>query len=719
MRAVSLLSLFLAACSFQPEVPVDDPGGPAVLPGEGGVIEAPGLRPALPVSGEPTESTVMHVDEGRDVSLTLDVDLGAVLVATADQAGVNVVPVGAEPTRLARIGETTWVTLRASGELVRLGWDAQGRPVIEDRVAVGAEPFDVAPSLVAQRLYVSLSQEDAVVALDARTLEVIGRWGVDGEPRWIQVIRDGDGERVIVASSRSPRLVTLDPTTGARTLRELRLVGAAFDAAGLPLALHARLSGGLAQLPDGRVVAPAVLADTDLRPKPEVAPPMPPQRDTGLPGETDATGERDTGLHEPPPPGDGGCADGGGGAYGQPIDPSCKDPGSVGRFTPVLVVVDPAHLAVGGAVPPVVLGLGAFLPDDAAGTTADPSAGVVTAAGRVVRGVPGDAIVADTPLGPAVWVPMPSEDAVVGVLVDAAATEGVFGVDGPVQLGLRAALPAADGVVAVHTVASRDVLTWGSVGRTWSRVTDVELELAVRGLMPGMPPISSPASHVAGPASPLSAELRRGRDLFTSATTPSMAASGAGVSCDTCHVDGRSDGFTWQFEDMPRQTPQLAVGIADTLPITWLGTVPTVEEEIRLTTTLRMGGHGPDSADTAALAAWVAQLRPPVRPEPATAEAAAQVARGRALFTSAEVGCASCHAGDASTDGDTWQVLGFDVATNTPTLRGLGASAPYLHDGSAETLRDLLLRVRDGSMGNTGTLTDAQLDDLEAYLKTL
>ena len=57
---------------------------------------------------------------------------------------------------------------------------------------------------------------------------------------------------------------------------------------------------------------------------------------------------------------------------------------------------------------------------------------------------------------------------------------------------------------------------------------------------------------------------------------------------------------------------------------------------------------------------------------------------------------------------------GFD----TPSLRGIGLSAPYFHDGRYATLKDLLLGSRT-AMGHTAQLSTADLDALEAYLRTL
>ena len=66
-----------------------------------------------------------------------------------------------------------------------------------------------------------------------------------------------------------------------------------------------------------------------------------------------------------------------------------------------------------------------------------------------------------------------------------------------------------------------------------------------------------------------------------------------------------------------------------------------------------------------------------------------------------------------------------DIATDleqsdTPSLIGVAASAPYNHDGSASSLRALV--EENGTvhgMGNVASLTAAQVNDLVAYLETL
>jgi cytochrome c peroxidase len=55
---------------------------------------------------------------------------------------------------------------------------------------------------------------------------------------------------------------------------------------------------------------------------------------------------------------------------------------------------------------------------------------------------------------------------------------------------------------------------------------------------------------------------------------------------------------------------------------------------------------------------------------------------------------------------------------NTPSLRGLALTAPYLHDGSAATLEQVLDRTAN-TMGHAGSLQPGQRADLIAYLRSL
>jgi cytochrome c peroxidase len=65
-------------------------------------------------------------------------------------------------------------------------------------------------------------------------------------------------------------------------------------------------------------------------------------------------------------------------------------------------------------------------------------------------------------------------------------------------------------------------------------------------------------------------------------------------------------------------------------------------------------------------------------------------------------------------DGNPREACQFD----TPSLVGLAASPPYLHDGSAATLMDVLTQTR-GKMGDVRSLNDDELAALVEYLRSL
>lgn len=98
------------------------------------------------------------------------------------------------------------------------------------------------------------------------------------------------------------------------------------------------------------------------------------------------------------------------------------------------------------------------------------------------------------------------------------------------------------------------------------------------------------------------------------------------------------------------------------------------------------------------------------------------------------MGCNVCHSGADFTDSASAQL--HDVGTikpssgrrlnqpltgfDTPTLKGVWETAPYLHDGSAATLLDVLTTANPANRhGNTSTLNATQLQQLVSYLQQI
>lgn len=221
--------------------------------------------------------------------------------------------------------------------------------------------------------------------------------------------------------------------------------------------------------------------------------------------------------------------------------------------------------------------------------------------------------------------------------------------------------------------------------------------------------------------------------LFYSATDPRLSAD-HWISCANCHFDGESDGRVWRdFPDGPRNTPVL-FSLLETAPYNWSATwneLADAESKIRTlqagsglieapVVTLPLGdAHAGLSLDLDVLSGYLATLQGPPSPnriDPLALE------RGGLIFQ--QQGCATCHVGTVGTDLERHDVgTGTDAGEkqglefDTPSLRWLWISAPYFHDGSAVTLRDVF--TLPGAHQLTSKISLADIDALAAYLLTL
>lgn len=197
------------------------------------------------------------------------------------------------------------------------------------------------------------------------------------------------------------------------------------------------------------------------------------------------------------------------------------------------------------------------------------------------------------------------------------------------------------------------------------------------------------------------------------------ANSGGGLACASCHPEGHEDGRVWTFQcEGTRRTQDLAGGLSSTAPFHWngdLGTFPTLMDTVFVG---RMSGPPLTREQGAAALKWIDSV-PAHKPLRAATDPV--VARGKALFENADVGCATCHTGTALTNNKS-----VDVATaglfQVPSLRGLSGRAPFMHDGCADSL---ITRFTDplcgggDKHGKTSQLMPSQLSDLVGYLESL
>jgi cytochrome c peroxidase len=124
----------------------------------------------------------------------------------------------------------------------------------------------------------------------------------------------------------------------------------------------------------------------------------------------------------------------------------------------------------------------------------------------------------------------------------------------------------------------------------------------------------------------------------------------------------------------------------------------------------------------------------------------ASAQRGLALFESEAVKCTACHVGHNFTD-ENYRNLGigmdkanpdlgrYEITKNeedrgafkTPTLRDISRTAPYMHDGSLKTLREVIDYYDKGGTPNAHlskdmkplNLTEQEKEDLAAFLESL
>jgi YVTN family beta-propeller protein len=271
-------------------------------------------------------------------------------------------------------------------------------------------------------------------------------------------------------------------------------------------------------------------------------------------------------------------------------------------------------------------------------------------------------------------------------------------------------------------------------------------------------------------ADPMPANMRLGQKLFYSANSDDAPVTqNHWVACASCHLEGRSDAVTWLFAQGPRDTPTNAGGLLDTGFLFRTADRNEVQDYWK-TIDVEQGGHFSITEPTQkplldALEAFVDHAIPaPVPPSTDVAhllqgDALASVrAQGQAVFN--RVGCDACHYGPAWTDSGagnasldlsgpivstmtTGGVLLHDVGTcvtsgswpdvthddidgharpscafDTPALRGLWDSAPYLHDGSAATLDDLMPTMLAASTPG-GSLSPADESALVEFLRSL
>jgi len=219
--------------------------------------------------------------------------------------------------------------------------------------------------------------------------------------------------------------------------------------------------------------------------------------------------------------------------------------------------------------------------------------------------------------------------------------------------------------------------------------------------------------------------VRRGEFLFNDATICFQGWQ----SCSSCHSsDARVDGLNWDNLNDGIGNPKSAKSLLlahSTPPSMWLGVRSNAYVAVRAGIRNSMFTVQPPEVANA-IDDYFKSLQPIPSPHLVKGKLSPAAARGKKLFASDTVGCADCHKGTLHTDmklHDVGTVGKFDQPRDrfdTPSLVEVWRSGPYLHDGRATTIRDVVIKCnKDDQHGNTSKLTPAQIDDLVEFVLSL
>jgi len=230
--------------------------------------------------------------------------------------------------------------------------------------------------------------------------------------------------------------------------------------------------------------------------------------------------------------------------------------------------------------------------------------------------------------------------------------------------------------------------------------------------------------------------LRHGEQTFYSATYSFQGQ----ISCSSCHIDSTFDGLTWDLEPdgfgRDIVDNRLIEDIKDTEPFKWNGGNPNIPTECGPRTEKYFWrSEQYDNLTLADLSIYIRSLharpnrwrQPGYELTPAQQRGKALFARGLDKFGKAIPEgnrCLFCHSGPKGTSQKS-----FDVGTrkstdntgllDTPQLSNIALTAPYLHDGSAQTLEEIWTVFNpEDKHGRTNDLTKDELNDLIEYLRT-
>jgi DNA-binding beta-propeller fold protein YncE len=199
------------------------------------------------------------------------------------------------------------------------------------------------------------------------------------------------------------------------------------------------------------------------------------------------------------------------------------------------------------------------------------------------------------------------------------------------------------------------------------------------------------------------------------------------LSCSTCHPDGRADGLNWDLVNDGIGNPKNARSLLwsyQTPPVMSLGVRESMDEAAEKGFQfIQFREIDPDDLND--VRAYLRAMEPEASPLLVKGQLSEKARRGRRLFEDPNVGCAHCHPAPLFTaleahDVGTRHELDRTGRFDTPTCVELWRTGPYLHDGSAVTLREVLTTMNPHDQhGKTAHLSEEEIDALVEYLLSL
>ena len=221
-----------------------------------------------------------------------------------------------------------------------------------------------------------------------------------------------------------------------------------------------------------------------------------------------------------------------------------------------------------------------------------------------------------------------------------------------------------------------------------------------------------------GPATEMTPR-RRGEMLFNDASICFQSWQ----SCASCHPsDARVDALNWDLLNdglgNPKNTKSLLLA-HKTPPAMITGIRESAEVAVRSGIRHIQFAVRPEE-EAVAIDEYLKSLQPVPSPYLRNGKLSKSAVRGRKVFEQA--GCGKCHKGPLRTDlkehdVGTGKGLDKDQLFDTPTLVEVWRTAPYLYDGRAVTIEEMLTKYNpEDKHGVTSNLTNDQIKDLAAFV---